>query len=912
MAIDIQARHHRADNEARNDRWLDLPRQPLDLNGPVSRVYRRFDRESIDRPLFSVFLDVAERAPETVAVEDPTRRLTYGELRDGSCRLAQALTAMTPADRPIGVLLPNDAHYPIAVLACLAAGRPCVLLDRSYPAARNAAIIADAGLGALIVARGDEELAPKDVACITIEAAFATEYPAEPPAGIAWQAEGPAFIVYTSGSTGQPKGIALAQRTFIHRSAQLIDALHLNPDDNMMPLGSPCTVAGLLQMVEAFMAGATLIKLDVQQAGLTAVIETIAQKGATTLLATPALLRSLCRLDGAPEKLAGLRCVHAAGDVVLGVDVEAMRRALSPSCLFLVTYGATEAPAMCHWFVMSEAVEGARVPVGYPLPDYRYAMIGDDAGPAAADEPGELVISSIYAALGEWQGGRVVPGRFETDPSDPKSRILRTGDLVRRRADGLITVLGRKDRLVKIRGMRVEPYEIECALRRLPDVADAAIVVRRDGDNATLLAFVVLSPSAPGGALDDLRAELRRSLPSYMQPTRMHAVATLPLLPGHKIDVEQLLAVDDAGSGDAALRRKTADLTSANVATAWEQILDRASFEDDAPFDQAGGDSLSLLTFVCELERLCGRQLPLVHFELAMRPSEIAQTIGQFAGNTQSRVTPTTRPAAVVLLKPGSKSPAVFLTHGIGGHVYELAELAKHLDCDHPIYALQLPGLAEGEPVLDRVENMAGLFREAIRQTEPEGPYLLVGYSLGGLLAYETACQLQAVGHRTGLMLLDTHPHPRFWPLGTWLGYLAGRLRMQCGLLMRQRPGKLAQHAVTLTHSLSDHVRVRRGLNPKWREPTWLKDSAGLRRIRLGMIAAKANYRPPSYAGTIAFLQPETRQIGAPDNPLTAWRRHVDELHIVEVPGDHLSMVLRHAPATAAQLDAWIKHQSQT
>ncbi len=895
------------------NRWLDLPRHPLDLNGPTARPYRRFNRQWIEQPIFTGFSEITAAAPERIAIDDGTRQLTYGQLRDGACRLAQELVTVSPPGQPVGVLLPNDANYPIGVLGCLAAGLPCVLLDSNYPPARNAAIIADAGLGALIVA--DTEAAPEGVTIVSITAAFDESLPAEPPAGITWAPDDPALIVYTSGSTGQPKGIALAQRTFAHRTGQLIDALHLNSDDRMMPLGSPCTVAGLLQMFEALLAGAMLIKLDLQRSGIGVVLDTIERTGATTLLATPALLRSLCRLDGATQKLASLRCVHAAGDVLLHVDVEAMRQHLSPDCLFLVTYGATEAPAMCHWFVpgfaQSATADGARVAVGYPLPDYRYAMLDDDGEPVGIDEPGELSISSRYTAVGEWQGGRLVPGRFTQDPDDLQARILNTGDLVRRRADGLITVLGRQDRLVKIRGMRVEPYEIECALRRSPDIADATIVARHDGDISTLVAFVVLKPDAPPTALDELRAELRQSLPAYMQPARINPVDALPLLPGHKIDVTALLKVDDARR--TAARYAPANATAADglvgqIAAAWEQALGRASFDADTAFDAAGGDSLSLLMLVCDIEKRCGVQLPLVEFALAMRPSDMARLIEDFIGIAALAASPARSYASgLVLLKPGSKGPPVFLTHGLGGHVGELTELARHLECDHPVYALQLPGLAADDTALDRIEAMAALFVKPILQAEPQGRYLLVGYSLGGLIAFELARQLQALGKDTRLLLLDSHPHPRYWPLNAWLRYLAARVRAQGRLLADRSAGELPAYANRLVHSFVDHLRMRRGLRPVSRIPTWLTPSETLLRLRSGMIAAKAKYRPLPYLGRIAFVQPETRQNGAPEDPGGAWRGRAGGVDVAQVPGDHLSMILLHAEATAHHLDGWVE-----
>lgn len=912
MATDVLTRPKPADAAecAAQHRWLDLPRQKLDLNGPAARPYRRFDRAWIERPIFEAVLAVANEAGDRIAVDDGARQLTFRDVRDGACRLAHALATMRLAPgAPIGILLPNDANYPVGVLGALAAGHACVLLDTNYPAARNAAIVADAGIAAVIV--GDGASAPEGVPAVSIAAASDAAYPATPPAETALHPDAPAFIVYTSGSTGLPKGIALAQRTFLHRSGQLIDALHLNGDDRMMPLGSPCTVAGLLQMFEALLVGATLVKVDLQRAGIGLVLDTIERVGATTLLATPALLRSLCRLEDAPRRLRTLRCVHAAGDVLLNVDVAGLRRHLSPDCLLLVTYGATEAPAMGHWFIDDDAATGgARVASGYPLPDYRYALLDDDGMPGDPGEPGELVVASRYTALGEWQGGRLVPGRFEPDPSDSRARILRTGDLVRLGAGALITVLGRKDRLVKIRGMRVEPYEVECALRRSPEIADAAVLVRRDGEDAVLVAFVVLAASA-GTDLDALRTDLRHALPAYMQPARIHAIEKLPLLPGHKIDDKHLAAVDDAHVAEAAMAPAPSAAPAAGAAThlaaAWTGVLDRTSHDADVPFDAAGGDSLALLMLVCELEKRCGVKLPLLHFELAMRPSDMARALDAILAAHAAEAAPAAaQSSSLVLLKPGRKAPAVFLMHGLGGHVAELAELVRHLACAHPVYALQLPGLAPDDPALDRIEDMAQQFVAPIREAEPDGPYLLVGYSLGGLVAFDLACRLEALGRETRLLLLDTHPDPRFWPLTAWLGHLAERARVQCRAAAQYRPDRVPAFAGKLAGAFVDHLRARRGLGPKSRIPTWMSDTPELHRVRAGMVEAKTRFRPSYYPRTVAFVQPETRHIGSPVEPLAAWRGRVAGLAVRRAPGDHFSMAMQYAGVTGGLIDAWI------
>jgi acyl-CoA synthetase (AMP-forming)/AMP-acid ligase II/acyl carrier protein len=588
--------------------WLDLPAPPLDLNGPTAVPYAPFHAGAVERSIFDLFRDVVEQSPDRIAVADNVRELSYRQIWNGACRLAQTIAARAAIGRPVGILLPNDAHYPVAVLGCLAAARPCVLLDRYYPAERNLAIIRDAGLAAIIVEASDrdnEALYPRDIAAIVVDPATDRQSKMVPPPEGALSPDDPAVIVYTSGSTGEPRGVVLSQRAILHRAGQLINSLHLSAADSSLPLGSPCTIAGIQQVLEALVSGALLVKLDLQRVGFGAVLDTIRDRHVTLLFATPTLLRSLARLDGAGARLSGLRCVHPSGEVLLGADLDLLRRCLPDSCGVLVVYGLTEAPAICQWFVprgIGEEGE-ARVAVGYRLPGYDCALLDEEDRPLGCEETSELVVRSRYTALGEWQDGRLVSGRFLPDPVDPPLRTLRTGDLVRVRPDGVIIVVGRKDRQVKIRGMRVEPYEVENALRRSPGVLDAAVVAHDEDEGATLVAFVVVQPEEREQAIAALRARLRASLPAYMQPARIVPVEALPLLPGHKVDVEALRA----GNEEFISPRNNTERVISDI---WANALGRKAISITDDFFDLGGSSVTALEIMMGIEDAFKVQFP--------------------------------------------------------------------------------------------------------------------------------------------------------------------------------------------------------------------------------------------------------------------------------------------------------------
>ena len=522
------------------------PRAPaLDLNGPTV-PFRPFREDWIDRPAVELFRSAAEEFGDHVACEDLTGHLTYAQVWAASRRLAHMIDTAVPAGQPVGVLLPNEAAYPVAVLACLAANRPCVMIDRHHPEDRVAGIVRDAGLGAIVLRHSDGVAAaslPVGVRTIVIDEALQDgPAPDELPAAPVPSHEA-SFIVYTSGSTGYPKGIVLSQRAVLHRARQLVNAVHLRPDDKVLSLASPSTIGGLQQIFEVMLSGATLVKLDLLRTGLGTVLQAIAQRRLTMMFSTPAVWRSVAGIPDAAVALASLRCIQTSGDALLAIDLERLRRVLPANCHVLSVYGATEAPALLQWFVTSKLPDdGPRVPAGYPLPGFAFALLDDAGNPVNEGEPGELVVKSSWMSLGIWGNGAVQPGPFEQDPRDRAAPVYRTGDIVLARPDGLFVTLGRNDRQVKILGNRVEPAEVETVLRRAPEVADAAVVARRIEGDARLLAFFV--PRAPGSpdTAAAVRGYLRQKLPAHMQPSQLFGLEELPLLPGRKVDEEALLA----------------------------------------------------------------------------------------------------------------------------------------------------------------------------------------------------------------------------------------------------------------------------------------------------------------------------------------------------------------------------------
>jgi len=496
--------------------WISTPHIRPDHRGPVSRPYEPFVDPAHARPVIAMLREVAARHPDRVAIEDDAGAMTYAALMRAVARVAGKLA---PAAGPVGILLPSSAAYAVAVFAALAAGRVSVLLDAGYPGARTAAIVHATGVDTL--------LGEADVAAALHDAAPA---PALPETYL--DLDAPAFVLCTSGSAGAPKAIAHSQRAMLHWARTTHDALHVRPDDCVVSLSSPATLGGFTALLSYPLAGASIRMLDLITSGLGGLTETLRDGKITILRSTPSLLRSLAELAEARGALQGIRVAQTYGEPLMKTDLAVLRGVLPGFCLVRSTYGSTEASGLSWFAEGADEYDPHRVASGVLMPDTSAVIVDEDGRAVPPGMAGELWIRSRYNALGAWS----------RDGLAAAGRMFRTGDIARYHCDGVFVILGRRDRMAKINGQRLEPAEVEAALRRLPEVAGAAVLIRPGEAGAALTAFVVAragaSPAPPA-----LRRALRSALPAFMVPARIAVVDAIPLLPGGKTDEAALLGM---------------------------------------------------------------------------------------------------------------------------------------------------------------------------------------------------------------------------------------------------------------------------------------------------------------------------------------------------------------------------------
>jgi amino acid adenylation domain-containing protein len=611
---------------------------PLDYGGPVDRKFEPFAASALQRSVTERFESVARQYSDHVAVQDMSSALTYRELAALADRIAAATRVAADRAGPVAILLDRVCGMPAALLGALAAGRAYLPLDADQPIERNASIAAQADVAALISA-GDlavsaRDAFPKHVAIIDLDRLKKSQHSKSP------SRPGPddiAYIIYTSGSTGMPKGVYQNHRGLLQDIMQYTNTMHLNSDDRLSLLYSPNVMASVRDIYGALLNGASLHIVPPRGRAPIDLAREIRAREITLFHSVPTLFRRVVESMGPNDRFDSIRVVCLGGDRVTWNDVDWFQRVCSAEAHLFTSLAMTECTTHTQWFVDgSLRTTCSQPPVGRSIPDRIVIIADDDGNPVPNGETGEVIVSGRYIGLGYWNAPELTSQRFLVDPADPKSRMFRTGDLGRRRPDGLIEFLGRKDRCVKLHGHRIDPAEIESVLRTIPEVRDATIVVRKSerGDPRSLIAYVELRAEGQRLLPRHLENILSQKLPSYMVPAQVVLLAALPQLPNFKVDRVRLEQLD--AERPIEVRDRLDDPLIDEIAHIYETVLELEGVSPDDNVESLGGDSLQAVEIQAELEHRFALRLPA---ELVEQRPSIRQLARFLAGRLSHVIT---------------------------------------------------------------------------------------------------------------------------------------------------------------------------------------------------------------------------------------------------------------------------------
>jgi amino acid adenylation domain-containing protein len=581
-----------------------------------------------------LFAEQAARAPEAVALISDAGEVTYAGLQRHADRLARALHAagVAPGER-VGLLLGRSAEYVAAVLAVLQRGAAYVPLDPTYPQERLAYVAGDAGARVVVTSRAHLERLPAGALPLLVDDLAGDELGAPlPPVRV--PPEAVAYVMYTSGSTGRPKGVAVPHRGVV-RLVREVNWASFGPRDTFLLFAPISFDASTFELWGALLSGARLTLFPGGAAALPELPEALRRFGVTTLLLTSGPFHQL--VDAHAGQLGGLRRLLAGGDVLSPAHV---RRALErhPSLEVVNVYGPTENTTFSTVQVLRDPAQvGAGVPIGTTVANSSAHVLDPHGRRSPVGAAGELYVGGDGLALGYLGRPELTAERFVPDPfGPPGARLYRTGDRVRLRHDGALEFLGRLDRQVKVRGVRIEPGEVEAALAEHPGVrAGVVLAVGEGAEERRLVAWVVPQPGqAPDAA--ELRAFLETRLPALLVPSAVVFVDALPLTPNGKLDREALPRpeADRAATPYEAPR----DEVEAELAALWCEVLglERVGVHDG--FFELGGHSLLATQLVTRVRRSFRVDFPLS--SLFERPSvaglaAVLRTHEQVPGRTR-------------------------------------------------------------------------------------------------------------------------------------------------------------------------------------------------------------------------------------------------------------------------------------
>jgi acyl-coenzyme A synthetase/AMP-(fatty) acid ligase/thioesterase domain-containing protein/acyl carrier protein len=812
-------------------------------------------RRSLATDLDSVpaaFRAVVERHGDHPAVESDGVAMTYAELDRLSNRVAQHLLA-SGGDEPIATLASIDSSSLVLAYGALKAGRIWSPLDPRDPPERTQAIVEQ--LGAELVRPGELERLLSDRA--------------DDPA-LELDADTPAVVYFTSGSSGQPKGAVKCHRELI----RLREVCEAEPGDRFALVVPLAFTASYLPVFGGLLGGATVCCFDPALQGLGALGGWLDDARVTMLFAAPSVLRAVgAALEAQGRRADSVRLAIVAGELCRGADLAAPRRVM-PNAAVVNLYGSSEAGAIATTRIdPGEPIGDGPIPLRRVCPWLSVEIVDGAGRVVPAGEVGDIRVRGQEVSLGYWNDPEQTSRRFLAEPDG--TRTVVTGDRGRFSSDGTLEHLGRADLRVKVHGQMVDPEEVEQALAALPSVREAVVspVPAQAGDT-TLVAHVLPEEESRPSARD-LRLGLAQRLPSYMIPSAFLAVDAIPRNERGKVDREALRqAALGAAPAETAYvpprsrrERELAELVAEVLG------LERVGVHDDVL--DLGADSFAAV----ELLAAIGERLGV---ELAPGDLLEASTIEALA----LRIEDEQSSAGHVLfpLSPGGSGTPFFLVSSFDGAMLPLRPLARRLD--RPTYSF-VPRGVDTRAWPDRtIERAAARYVGAVRAIQAAGPYLIGGYSSGGLVAYEMSRQLAALGEKVALVaLIDPAAPERVDPVvirriarglepapvgtTTWLERT------------RRVPDRFLQWCAGLTAGIV-----------RW-EPR--RQSAAFFCLSLG---TQGRYRPGPYDGATLFLLTERweRLLSRPLGLMGGKQRSV------RIPGDHVSLLREPHVATVASL----------
>jgi amino acid adenylation domain-containing protein len=822
-------------------------------------------------------LQVAQ-TPDLPALEFSGQQLSYCELNRRANKLAHYLLRLgCSAETRIGLCVDRSVEMIVGILGILKAGGAYLPLDPAYPEERLAFMLDDGGVNILLTEekhRGKFSAFAGDAVCLDWDWSEIERESDENP-GVPVPASQLAYVIYTSGSTGQPKGVMIEHHGWDNYCKSAQAAYGLCPGERVLQFASVSWDTSAEEIFPTLTSGATLVLRSPDMIDSFSRFWDLCADWSITVLSLPTafwheLVGHLSRHPGPwPDSL---RVVFIGGERVHGTLIGQWHKFAPPHVQLFNTYGQTECTAVTTRCILPPEPYDS-VPIGCAVENVSLQILDDDHHPVVIGKTGELYVGGAGVGRGYLNQPELTAQKFINLDGE---RYYRTGDLVYQNEAGMLEYIGRADSQLKIRGVRIEPGEVEAALLQHPEIALAAVAGQPLEAPRTLVAYLVPRDSV-SGVPRNLREWLLTRLPEAFIPSEFVTLGSLPLTLNGKLDRRALPAPAGIQPAEVVESDQPRDAFESQLVALWRQLLKRDDIGIHDSFFEKGGDSLLAVMMITQLENELQHTLPLAMVFHA-------PTIAQMALLLRDRGWKPKWTSLVPIQPNGSRSP-LFCVHADGGTFF-YTRFAPGLSTDQPFYGLQARGLDGVSEPFTVLEEMAAHYICEIQTVQPKGPYRLGGFSVGGVIIYEMAQQLWAQGEQVDVLAFLDAPapdYPQYVSISPLIRKLRSLLQMEPGERWDRVARRLGQRIRNLLTevNLKLHIRLNWTLTPELR----------IFRVRQLNQSMGDSYRPKPYYGSVYVFHAEQQPLHIVEDCTLGWRKYVrGPINCEEIPGDHESI----------------------
>ena len=714
--------------------------------------------------IHELFEDYAKRTPEETALVFENVKLSYQELNDKANMLAKHIQGMGVAtDSLVGIYIDRSLEMVIAILAILKAGGAYVPIDPDYPEERSKFIMEDTQMKiCLTLDKFQSRLLGSVITTIALDGQWDTisqQSGENVDSGVT--SSNLAYVMYTSGSTGKPKGVMILHESVL----ALLDGCEvLAPSDGKVTGTTISTYSFDTSVWEIFSMlcyGRELHIITPEiYTSASAFAEYLVKNKITTTYVNPVLIVDTV------NQLEKVNITNHLNYFKTGLEAKKQKvlqavRDISDDMLIANLYGPTET-TVCGTFYEFKYAENPEdeTPIGKPMPNYEVYIVDRNLELLPPGIPGELLIGGVCVSQGYLNRPELTAEKFISNPvlSDDPYKVYRTGDRVRFLADGNIEFIGRMDNQFKIHGYRIEAGEIESAISSHTNIKRAVVMITEySAQDKRLTAYIVPFVSQPD-LVQEIKAFLGEKLPRYMIPSVFVMVDEIPQLLNGKVNYSALLPVNGINDIQRQYIAPRNDMER-QIAEIWREIFKCEEISVQDNFFDLGGYSLLAVRLFHAIEQTVGVRIALSHILEA--PTIAQQAIWIIGHNTMPE-------SSLVTIRSNGTKPPLFCIHAIDGEVMPYGNLAPHLADDQPVYGLRL-NVEDVKSETGNMKNLAAKYVAEIRSVQSEGPYFLLGYSFGGVLAFELAQQLYSIGQEVAFLGFFDTMNPQYRPQRLWI-----------------------------------------------------------------------------------------------------------------------------------------------